>query len=320
MTIHNRVIRDTPICFIDFETTGLVSGYDRVIEVGVVRMDPGDSPKIIFDSLINPGRRVTGTSIHGITDDDVEYAPDFRDIAGDIVDAISGSVVSSYNVYFDIPFLEYELSRAGIKVLPPYFCMMYMRPLLKLGSKCRLAIACKEHGISTEETHVASADVLATANLFRAYLDVLQSQGIETFGDLAKLKEYKYFQSFKNLPLPSAEECGLIATGQQCPRSPKQSEQQKADEESRKIASYWEALKAVVADLTVTEDEMYMIYEERKRLNLGLEQMRAMHAKIFAAVVAQFIDDEFLDGAEMKKLNMLWKCLDALGWAPGQFK
>ena len=313
--IHDWKICETPISFIDFETTGLVKGLDRIIEVGIARMEPGKAPKLVLNSLVNPGRKVKATEIHGITDDDVAFAPDFREIAGDILQAIAGSVVTSYNVYFDIPFLEYELSRTGVKVLPPYFCMMYMRPLLKLGTKCRLEVALKSHGISAEERHVAAADVQATAQLFQAYLEILREQGIETFGDLKKLKDYKFFESFKNIPIESAESVGLMICNAAVPRA--DATTQKEDETGRKMAAYWESLKSVVADLIVTDEEVIEMEELRDELNLNAEIMKAMHAKVFMGVMAQFIDDDFLDDTEAKKLKLLWQALHRLGWAPG---
>lgn len=66
--IAERPIADTPIAVFDFETTGLHPGYDRVIEVSVIRIDPGQPPRLAFDTLVNPRRRVAATEIHGITD------------------------------------------------------------------------------------------------------------------------------------------------------------------------------------------------------------------------------------------------------------
>ena len=40
MGILEKPIFNTPVAIIDFETTGLTPGYDRVIEVSVVRMIP----------------------------------------------------------------------------------------------------------------------------------------------------------------------------------------------------------------------------------------------------------------------------------------
>jgi hypothetical protein len=128
--ITDQVIAETPISVLDFETTGLSPGPDRVLEVSVVRMEPGRSPRLVFDTLVDPGRRVAATSIHGITDEDVIGAPAFDEIAGDLVRALSDSVVAAYNVYFDLRFLEFELAGSGLACSPPHFCLMWMRPML----------------------------------------------------------------------------------------------------------------------------------------------------------------------------------------------
>src|SRR3990172_5398809 len=109
--LMDRAIADTPVAILDFETTGLNAGVDRVVEVSVVRVDPGQQPKLLLDTLVNPQRRMGATDIHGITEEDVADAPRFEDIAGKLVKALYDSVIAAYNVYFDIGFLEYELGR-----------------------------------------------------------------------------------------------------------------------------------------------------------------------------------------------------------------
>lgn len=121
--IHDRPVAETPIAVFDFETTGLNPGYDRVIEVSVTRLDPGRPPRLVLDTLVNPRRRVSATEIHGITDGDVADAPKFGEIAGDLLAAISGSVLTGYNVYFDLRFLAAELERVGVAPECPYFCL-----------------------------------------------------------------------------------------------------------------------------------------------------------------------------------------------------
>ena len=44
-------IDETPIAIIDFETTCLTPRYDRVLEISVVRKDPGQAPRLVFDTL-----------------------------------------------------------------------------------------------------------------------------------------------------------------------------------------------------------------------------------------------------------------------------
>jgi DNA polymerase-3 subunit epsilon len=166
-------IEQTPIAITDFETTGLTPGIHRVVEVAVIRIEPGKNPFLAFDTLINPEIPVSATEIHGITDEDVADAPKFQDIAGDLIGALSGAVFASYNVYFDIRFLEYELSRFGIRNGIPYICLMYMRPLLGIGERCCLDDACKNRGIKHSKLHIASTDAWASASVvFQNCLDI----------------------------------------------------------------------------------------------------------------------------------------------------
>ena len=131
------LIGDTPLAVIDFETTGLTPGVDRVVEVAVARLEPGCEPQLVLDTLVNPQRRVAATEIHGITDEDVSDAPSFAEVAGDLVEALAGCVVTAYNVYFDISFLSHELKSAGLNHVPPHMCLMYFRPrLLPTWSTC----------------------------------------------------------------------------------------------------------------------------------------------------------------------------------------
>ncbi|MCX7030142.1 MAG: exonuclease domain-containing protein, partial [Spirochaetes bacterium] len=59
--VMSQLILETPIAIIDFETTGLAPGPDRVVEVSVVRADPGKEPVLILDSLVNPDRPMAAT-------------------------------------------------------------------------------------------------------------------------------------------------------------------------------------------------------------------------------------------------------------------
>ncbi len=214
--VRGRAIAETPIAVIDFETTGLSPGGDRVIEVSVVRRDPGEKPRLVFDTLVNPGRRVAATRIHGITDADVAEAPTFGEIAGDLVQALSGCVVSAYNVYFDIRFLAFELEEAGVRHLPPHFCIMYLRPMLGLGARCRLDDACAVHGIALDAAryHSAAADTVASAELLELCLERVAERGVTTFGDLAELRSsYKFLQSFVEEPLPEPGAFDLAPSG-----------------------------------------------------------------------------------------------------------
>lgn len=317
MGILEKPIFNTPVAIIDFETTGLTPGYDRVIEVSVVRINPGEAPKLVFDTLVNPQRPVSATEIHGITDADVADAPTFPEIAADLVARLSGCVIAAYNVYFDIKFLDFELSNSGHSYQLPHFCVMYLRPMLGLGKRCKLNDACELEGISFEGEHIASQDALATGDLLVKYLDVVKNRNIQTFSDLAKLKKYKFNSSFSHDPLPELDR--LDAGENNLFKSRARGGVVPAIDPVRvAYGEYWDALKDVVYDLEVAEEELSYIKKIRRSSILSKEQIRMLHAKVFMSAISQFSADKEISDREVLKLRKLSECLQTLGWAPGQ--
>jgi DNA polymerase-3 subunit epsilon len=204
--VFHQIIKDIPIAVLDFETTGLSPGYDRVVEVSVVRIDPGSEPRLVFDSLVNPERRMTATEIHGIRDRDVADAPRFDDLAAGLLHALSGCVVAAHNVYFDLRFLRFELDRLGLFQEVPHLCTMYSRPLLGLAA-CSLNEACRIDRIGFTPTHTSRSDSTAAALLWMRYRKAFQERGVLTFRDLTlQGRSYKFLSSFRCSTLPLRKE------------------------------------------------------------------------------------------------------------------
>lgn len=319
-------IDKTPIAVIDFETTGLTPGADRVVEVSVIRLEPGEEPRLVLDTLVNPRRPVAATEIHGITDEDVASAPIFPEIAGDLVRALSGCVVAAYNVYFDIRFLKAELRDAQIDALPPHLCVMYMRPMLGLGCRCTLDQACEENGLGIAQAHMAACDAMAAAELMRTYRHHALGMGLRTFGDLAELKDYKFVRSFELPPFSPELVKGLVVSSTLEPRSLSVSGAPGGlvgialprPPVEKAMREYWEALKVVLADLVVSDDELKSLNRKRRLLGLSENRVRVLHARAFKSVISRVVDDGVLDDDECRLLERLHNCLGRLGWAPGE--
>ena len=81
---------------------------------------------------------------------------------------------------------------------------------------------------------------------------------------------------------------------------------------------YWDALKSVLADLNITDEELRYIQERRRLLDLSDQQVRVLHAPAFLSVLTRYSDDKWLDDKERNTLRRLYACLSKLGWAPGE--
>ena len=103
------------IAFVDIETTGLRSPYDRIIEIGIIRVEEN---KIVqtYHSLINPETILPPeiTRITNITDSELQNAPTFRSIKTDILEALIDCTFVAHNVRFDYGFLKNEFKRENI--------------------------------------------------------------------------------------------------------------------------------------------------------------------------------------------------------------
>lgn len=111
------------LVFVDTETTGLSVSRDRIIEIGIVRVENG---KVVaeYESLINPERFLSPfiSSITQITEQDIEHAPTFYDIRKDIYDLLQDAVFVAHNVRFDYGFLRNEFKRVEMDFTARHFC------------------------------------------------------------------------------------------------------------------------------------------------------------------------------------------------------
>jgi DNA polymerase III subunit epsilon len=106
----------TPLVILDLETTGTWIEKDRIIEVGMIRVEP-EGTREIFEQRVNPGMPIPPevSVVTGIKDEDVKDAPYFRDIASKVLAFLGNADVAGFNVErFDLPLLAREFSEAGI--------------------------------------------------------------------------------------------------------------------------------------------------------------------------------------------------------------
>lgn len=107
---------DSRLLFLDFEATGTDPHKDRIVEVCLLRTD-GQS----IVTRVNPGRPIPpeATAVHGITDEDVQDEPRFKNIAPGIQAIVAGAVLCGYNIRrYDTLLLDAELRRSGEAGLP----------------------------------------------------------------------------------------------------------------------------------------------------------------------------------------------------------
>jgi DNA polymerase III epsilon subunit family exonuclease len=185
-----------PLAVLDFETTGLIPGKDdRIVEVGVVRMDPergGRWSETRFESLVNPERAIPGrvVKIHGITDSMVRTAPRFDAVAPELLPLLEGAVVVGHNVPFDLAFLMRECRRNNVAppALGPVIDTLQVSRHVFGFYRCNLVALAQRMGIAHRRAHTALGDAETTLFVLRKMLDALGADGrIPTVGELSSM-------------------------------------------------------------------------------------------------------------------------------------
>lgn len=349
MSVMEHAIDQTPVAVLDFETTGLSPNTGaRVVEIGVVRVDPGSEPRVAMDTLVNPQGPVYATDIHGITDEDVVGAPTFRELAGALYESLDGAVVLAYNSAFDMSFLKAELLRAcklGDCDMPPHMCLMWLRPLLGLGRRASLCATCEEFGLPMA-THAAADDATVSAYLWIKYRDHALANGMRTFGDFTTRGTHKYLKTLTSPPFSRTSGLAVFAgpaTTSFKARAGRVAFMPMATRTAvagahtspwsalllalhqhfgepplaTRRRSYWQALVAMLGDRQLSQEEIVRLRAEREKLDLRESDVRALHSRYVAQRLLEMVEDQTMDPNETGELRDLYRAIRQLGWAPG---
>ncbi|RKP57019.1 ATP-dependent helicase DinG [Cohnella endophytica] len=163
---------------LDFETTGMSSDKDEIIQTGLALIDEAGTVCSAYASFVRPGNPIPAeiTRLTGITDEEVANAPEMEDMLNAIVPLLQDAVLVAHNVEFDAGFLQAALDRSGY--LPFTGRMLDTVELARLVFPTQPSFALtsltQAFGIAHENPHRADCDALATAELFRLCLEKLR--------------------------------------------------------------------------------------------------------------------------------------------------
>ena len=177
---------DDPIIVLDFETTGLNTSKDRIIEIGAVKLQGGhvvDS----FGELVNPGMLLPPkiTEITHISDQMLRDKPAAAELLPRLLQFMDGCPIAAHNAKFDCAVLESELKRLNLAYdAPQVDTLTLARKLYPELKSHRLASVCKRLGVSLKDAHRAVNDAAATAQCLARMIDEAKKKGARTLRDL----------------------------------------------------------------------------------------------------------------------------------------
>ncbi len=110
-----------PLVFLDFETTGLDTATDRIVELAFVKLMP-DGARVLLTQRINPGIEVKKQSakVTGIHSQDafngLFWGPPLKKAGQQLADFLTDCDLAGFNqIAYDVPMWIAECKRHGIR-------------------------------------------------------------------------------------------------------------------------------------------------------------------------------------------------------------
>jgi DNA polymerase III subunit epsilon len=184
------------IVWLDVETTGVVIGEDRVIELGMVCIKDGERKSWTKRFKVDIPIKPEATEVHGITDADLAEEKPFSAYAPHIHRALNGKHLGGYNLRrLDLPLIDDELRRCGLKLdLTGAFCFDAAAIFFKREPRGLEDAVRKYCGREHEGKHGAAADAEATLDVFMGQLTVypdLAELSLDKLAEYARMNEGK---------------------------------------------------------------------------------------------------------------------------------
>ena len=202
---------DDAIVVLDFETTGLNTRKDRMIEFGAAKLAHGQIVDAI-DLFVNPGVPLPQKikELTHITDQDVMNAPPAAEVLPKILSFIGDCPVAAHNAKFDIAILRNELKRVGMAFEGTVLdTLSFARKLYPEMKSHKLGSVCKQLGVSLKDAHRAVNDATATAHCLSLMLDEARKRDCRTLDDLNELSHGCTLGSATHIVLLAATQKGV---------------------------------------------------------------------------------------------------------------
>ena len=154
---------------IDVETTGLDYTKERIIEFAGVKLVNGKI-KDKFETLVNPHQHIRKSSqaIHGISEADLEGAPEEEEIYPKIFEFIVDAPIVAHNAIFDYSFLNKTSKRLFDKPFENNYIdtQMMFKEVYPQYESCGLDSLVSVFQGTNEKRHRAMGDAMALAECY----------------------------------------------------------------------------------------------------------------------------------------------------------
>jgi len=169
------------LAIIDVETTGTSPLRDRIIEVGILRIENG---KLVssFESLVNPQCHIPPeiTMLTGIHAGELEHAPTFYSLKDQIREVLRDAIFVAHNARFDYSFIKSEFQRQEESFTSRQLCTAKLsRTLFARYRRHNLDSLIERFGFTCDGRHRAMGDAKVLWDFLQMIKKTLAPEKIE---------------------------------------------------------------------------------------------------------------------------------------------
>ncbi len=203
---------DVETIVFDIETTGLSAKFERMTEIGAVKIINGEIVDS-YQTFVNPERPIPAhiTRLTGITDSDVAGAPSEEEAVKSFFEFCGNSkLLIAHNAPFDISFIEATCHRANIPFDFSSIDTVRIAQFLFKGMKNhKLNTVAKKLNLGAFNHHRASDDAGVLARIYQIMLDTIKKEH-----DTDNFDKLRTLLSNKDMKRLSRYHATLLATNE----------------------------------------------------------------------------------------------------------
>ena len=294
------IFNNTNYSIIDLETTGLYPrGNDRIVEVSIKKVTQSGNLLESYLTLINPRRDLGPVSLHKISNIDIEDAPEFEEVIGNILNLINNTCLVAHNVRFDLNFLLAEFERAN-----------FSHNISEKNTLCTLKFA-NEAGLPRKLEGIQNQLFGNIDKLHTAENDTEVIKGLFKSHNLGKWLDNQDFEliNTENIPNTSSK-ISTRGTGSKKERGFVQklllnSSLSPTIHSEYEQNQYAELIEMVIEDRVVNENELADIQSLVSEYGFTNEKLTEVHTEIYKKFCAIAFKDEVITDEEKLELDII---------------
>ena len=177
----------------DVETTGLIPGVDRMVEIGAVSFRP-DGVIGRYERLVDPEMPMPAGAreINGISDEMLAGKPKIGEVLPEFFRFLDGSFPVAHNAPFDVGFVCAAAALHGLQApdTPVFDTRGLAEAAFPRRGSYSLAALKRAFSIGSVTSHRALADADACRELFLLCLGQLAGRGVEDADEISRLSGF----------------------------------------------------------------------------------------------------------------------------------